>query len=63
MTNFKYVTNGIISENRGKKISVVLESSNLKGEYHTDAKFILVEFKAGIKYNIDVPWESLLSLE
>lgn len=51
---------GIISEKiEGKKISVVLESSNLKSaEYHTDAKSLLVEFKAGIKYEYaDVPWD------
>lgn len=50
----------IISEKiEGKKISVTLESSNLKSaEYHTVSKSLLVEFKNGMKYEYgEVPWE------
>lgn len=50
----------ILSEKiEGKKISVMLESSNLKNaEYHTEAKSLLVEFKNGVKYEYaDVPWD------
>jgi len=51
---------GIISEKiEGKKISVILESSNLKtAVYTTDSKSLLVEFKNGQQYEyVDVPWE------
>ena len=50
----------IISEKiLGKKINVVLDSSNLKeATYHTDSKTLLVEFKNGVEYEYsDVPWE------
>ena len=50
----------IISEKiLGKKINVVLDSSNLKeATYHTDSKTLLVEFKNGVEYEYsDVPWD------